>query len=60
MPDEQEEETAKEESEEMRAVEGEFLVDALWRGNHVVGDLVGCPGYQRRNEAIEAFREDPG
>jgi len=42
----------------MRAVEWEFLVGELWRGNHVVGDLVDFPEYQRRSEAIEALKEE--
>ena len=55
MPEEQDEETAKEEGEEMKAVEWVFLVGELWRGNHVVGDVASCPEYKRRNEAIEAI-----
>ena len=33
-----------------------------WQGNHVVGDMVGCPEYQRRNGAIGALElgRDPG
>lgn len=42
----------------MRAVEWEFLVGVFNEGVHIVGDLVGCPEYQRRNGVIEALMEE--
>ena len=59
MPEEQDEETAEEEGEEMKAVKRVFLGE-LWRGKHVVGDLTSCPEYETRNELIEARKEYSG
>ena len=35
VPEEQEEETAKEEGDEMKAVESEFLGGGFWRWRHI-------------------------
>ena len=47
VQEEQEEETAKEEGDEMKALKRVFLVSGSWRGSHVLGDPVSCPECER-------------